>query len=61
MGFSKDSTWICQFPISLAVEGEKCYEQIAETGSGKLLFCSVIYAPYRLVLPRYADKGIYSM
>ena len=61
MSFSKDSTWICQFPISLAIEGEACYDRIAEAGAGRLLFCSVIYSPYRLLLPRYPEKGIYSM
>jgi len=61
MSFSKDSSWICQFPISLAIEGPSCYENIARSGIGRLLFCSVIYSPYRLVLPRYPQKGIYSM
>ena len=61
MSFSRDSSWICQFPISLAVEGEACYEQMARAGMGRLLFCTVIYSPYRLVLPRYPQKGIYSM
>jgi hypothetical protein len=61
MSFSRDSKWICQFPISLAIEGEVCYERMAEIGVGRLLFCSMIYSPYRLLLPRYPQKGIYSM
>lgn len=61
MSFSPDSTWICQFPISLAVEGKGCYQQMARAGVGHLLFCSVIYAPYRLAMSRYPQKGIYSM
>jgi hypothetical protein len=61
MSFSRDSNWICQFPISLAVEGEACYERMADIGVGRLLFCSMIYSPYRLLLPRYPQKGIYSM
>ncbi|MHC4671105.1 MAG: hypothetical protein ACYTF1_13100 [Planctomycetota bacterium] len=61
MSFSSDSSWICQFPISLAIEGGSCYENIARAGVGRLLFCTVIYSPYRLVLPRYPQRGIYSM
>ena len=61
MGFSSQSSWICQFPISLAIEGETCYQEMARRGIGRLLFCTVIYAPYRLVMPRYPQKGIYSM
>lgn len=61
MSFPQDSTWICQFPISLAVEGKACYEQMARMGVGRLAFCSTIYSPYRLLLPRYAQKGLYSM
>jgi len=60
-GFASESSWICQFPISLAVEGEKCYERIARAGVGRLLFCAMIYSPYRLVLPRYPQRGIYSL
>jgi hypothetical protein len=61
MDFSRDSNWICQFPISLAVEGSACYETMARANVGRLLFCSMIYSPYRLLLPRYPQKGIYSM
>lgn len=58
---SPDQTWTCQFPISLALEGEACYERMRRAGVGRVLLCAVIYAPYRLVLPRYPQKGIYSM
>jgi hypothetical protein len=61
MSIDKDSRWICQFPISLALEGDACYSRIAQAGIGRLLFCTVIYSPYRLVLPRYPQKGIYSL
>ena len=61
MSFSSDATWICQFPISLAVEGESCYDQMARARVGRSLFCSVIYVPYRMLMPRYPQKGIYSM
>jgi len=61
MSFSNDSSWICQFPISLAIEGGSCYEKMARAGIGRLLFCTVIYSPYRLVMPRYRLRGIYSM
>ena len=61
MNFSSGETWTVQFPISLAVEGDACYDQMARLGVGNVLFCTVIYAPYRLVLPRYPRKGIYSM
>jgi len=61
MIFSSDAMWTCQFPISLAVEGETCYARMARAGIGRVLFCSVIYSPYRLILPRYPQKGIYSM
>lgn len=53
--------WHLQFPISLAVEGEDCYARMADIGAQRNLFCSVIYSPYRLVLPRYPQKAIYSM
>ena len=53
--------WICQFPISLAVEGPDCYKRMADMGVQSVAFCSVIYAPYRLVLPRYPERGIYSL
>jgi len=53
--------WTCQFPISLAVEGPDCYNRMRAAGADTVLFCSMIYAPYRLVLPRYPDKGIYSL
>ncbi|NQU10581.1 family 10 glycosylhydrolase [bacterium] len=53
--------WICQFPISLAVEGADCYRRMADAGIQTVLFCSMIYAPYRLVLPRYPQRGIYSL
>jgi hypothetical protein len=59
--FSSEASWICQFPISLAVEGEDCFSRMAQAGIGRLLFCAMIYAPYRLVLPRYPQKGIYSL
>jgi len=55
------SSWVCQFPISLAVEGEDCYRRMADAGLQRTLFCSVIYSPYRLVLPRYPHKAIYSL
>ena len=61
MIFPRDRVWTCQFPISLAVEGEECYARMHRAGIGRVLFCSVIYSPYRLVLPRYPQKGIYSM
>lgn len=61
MSFSSSQVWTCQFPISLAVEGESCYARMAEAGIGRMLFCSVIYSPYRLVLPRLPQKAIYSM
>jgi hypothetical protein len=61
MSFTRDSSWICQFPISLAVEGPACYERMARAGIGRLLFNTVIYAPYRMILPRYPRKGLYSM
>jgi hypothetical protein len=55
------NSWVCQFPISLAVEGEDCYRRMADAGLQRTLFCSVIYSPYRLVLPRYPRKAIYSL
>jgi hypothetical protein len=61
MGFAKNSSWFCQFPISLAVEGDSCYARMSQNGIGRVLFCAVIYSPYRLVLPRYPEKGIYSL
>lgn len=61
MIFSRDRIWTCQFPVSLAVEGDECYARMSQAGIGRVLFCSVIYSPYRLVLPRYPEKGIYSM
>ncbi len=61
MIFPSDAVWTCQFPISLAVEGEECYARMARAGIGRVLFCAMIYSPYRLVLPRYPRKGIYSM
>ena len=61
MYFSNDSRWITQFPVSLAVEGESCYTEISRMGVGHVLFCTMIYSPYRMVLPRYPQKGIYSM
>jgi hypothetical protein len=59
--YGPEASWICQFPISLAVEGEACFERMTRAGIGRLLFCAMIYAPYRLVLPRYPQKGIYSL
>lgn len=59
--YRPEQSWICQFPISLAVEGEACFERMAQAGIGRLLFCAMIYAPYRLVLPRYPQKAIYSL
>ena len=35
MGFSSQSSWICQFPISLAIEGETCYGEMAQRGIGR--------------------------
>ena len=61
VGFKRDESWICQFPISLLVEGEGCYGRMAAAGIGRVLFCTMIYSPYRLVMPRYLQKGIYSM
>ena len=61
MSFAPDSRWICQFPISQAIEGETCQRRMAEAGIGRVLFCTMIYSPYRLVLPRYPQKGIYSL
>jgi len=55
------ANWHLQFPISLAVEGQDCYARMAQAGAQHTLFCSVIYSPYRLVLPRYPQKAIYSM
>jgi len=57
MSFAKDSSWICQFPISLAIEGGSCYENMGRTGIGRLLFCTVIYSPYRLVMPATRSAG----
>ncbi len=54
-------SWMVQFPISLGVEGPQCYGRIAQTGVDTVILCATIYAPYRLVLPRYPDKGIYSL
>lgn len=61
MEFLNDSRWICQFPASLAVEGESCYNEISRLGTNRLLFCTMIYAPYRMLMPRYPQKAIYSM
>ncbi len=55
------SSWIVQFPISLAVEGPDCYRRMAQCGIESVILCCTIYSPYRLVLPRYPSKGIYSM
>jgi len=54
-------TWTCQFPISVAVEGKDCFKAIADMGLTHTAFCCMIYSPYRLVLPRYPSRGIYSM
>ncbi|MBN2295797.1 MAG: hypothetical protein JXM70_25425, partial [Pirellulales bacterium] len=61
MDFSNDSRWICQFPPSLAVEGESCYTEMSRMGTNRLLFCTMIYAPYRMLMPRYPQKALYSM
>ncbi len=61
MSFRRDDRWVCQFPISLAIEGPSCYQRMADAGLGRLLFCSVIYSPYRLIMPRYPQRGIYSL
>ena len=53
--------WMCQFPISLAVEGADCFRRMADMGVDTVVFCTGIYAPYRLVLPRYPERGIYSL
>ncbi|MBI4472386.1 MAG: family 10 glycosylhydrolase [Acidobacteria bacterium] len=53
--------WTCQFPISLAIEGRDCFKRMADAGIETVLFCTMIYAPYRLVLPRYPQRGIYSL
>jgi|GEM_PF-1166624 len=49
---------ICQFPISHSVEGASCYSRMRDAGIDRAIFCSMIYAPYRFVMPRYANKGI---
>jgi len=61
MAFAPADVWTCQFPISLAVEGVSSLARMRDSGIGRLLFCSVIYSPYRLILPRLPQKGIYSM
>ncbi len=61
MAFSSADIWTCQFPISLAVEGDASFSRMRQAGIGRVLFCAVIYSPYRLVLPRLPQKGIYSM
>lgn len=61
MHFSSSDVWTCQFPISLSVEGDSSYARMREAGIGRVLFCTVIYSPYRMVLPRLPRKGIYSM
>jgi hypothetical protein len=61
MMFAQNDVWTCQFPISLAIEGEECYRRMHRAGIGRVLFCTMIYSPYRMVLPRYPQKGIYSM
>ncbi len=61
MNSKKLSSWIVQFPISLAVEGPDCYGRMAQAGLDSVIFCCTIYTPYRLVLPRYPTKGIYSL
>lgn len=61
MVFPSDAVWTCQFPVSLAHEGAGCYSRMREAGIGRVLFCSVIYSPYRMLLPRYPQKGIYSL
>ena len=61
MTSKKLSSWIAQFPISLAVEGPGCYERMAQAGLESAIFCCTIYTSYRLVLPRYPTRGIYSL
>ena len=61
MGDGRLAGWMLQFPISLGVEGPQCYGRIAQTGVDTVVLCSTIYAPYRLVMPRYPGKGIYSL
>ncbi len=55
------NNYLVQFPVSLAVEGSDCYRRMAGEGISSAIFCTTIYAPYRLVLPRYPQKGIYSL
>ena len=58
---NRPDNWLVQFPVSLAVEGPDCYDRMADEGVRSAIFCTTIYAPYRLVLPRYPQKGIYSL
>ena len=56
-----NSRWMIQFPISLAIEGEDCYQRMAQAGIDRSLLCAMIYSPYRLVMPRYPQRAIYSL
>ena len=53
--------WMPQFPVSVAVEGADAGRRMADLGVDCAMLCTMIYSPYRLVLPRYPDKGIYSL
>jgi len=53
--------WTLQFPISYVIEGDDCYRRIADAGIERVLLCSVIYSPYRLVMPRYPQRAVYSL
>lgn len=61
MSHGEFSRWMLQFPVSLALEGPSCYQRMAQSGVESAILCCTIYAPYRLVMPRYPQKGIYSL
>lgn len=54
-------SWMPLFPISVAVEGQDAFKRMADMGVKHVALCCMIYSPYRLVLPRYADKAVYSL
>lgn len=58
---SQPVSWMPLFPISIAVEKQDAFKRMADMGIKNVALCCMIYSPYRLVLPRYPDKGIYSM
>ncbi len=49
-----DSQFITVIEAMMAIEAAR----MAQAGIGRLLFCAMIYAPYRLVLPRYPQRGM---